>query len=339
MKSLIRIATLAVFLSMPKVIFAQDELDKFLEAGASDAEKLLQAYASPIVNGLTLSLNQGWYNTAKPHKIAGVDLTITVNSMAIPTDENFYNPSKLKLTAVELAPSSADYPNAPTLAGPDNDPTFQMKGQPSSAFNLPGGMDLKENLKGNRLPIPIAHLGFGLPKNTDIKIRFTPEIELGDVGTVKLFGIGVMHDIKQWIPGVKLLPFDLSAFIGYTKVRVNVDLDGLTFDGDNQRAVFEMSATTIQALISKKISVVTFYGGVGYNIAKSNLAVLGTYDLNDDNDVSDAAEKNPLDLNFAASGARMTGGMRLKLAVFTFHADYTLQKYNCFSAGFGISVR
>jgi hypothetical protein len=146
-----------------------------------------------------------------------------------------------------------------------------------------------------------------------------------------------MHDIKQWIPGIKLLPFDLSGFVGYTRFTLETELDATA--GSNQRAIFEMNATTIQGLISKKFSVVTFYGGIGYNIAKSNLAMKGLYDLNDDGDTADAYEKNPVTLNFAASGMRMTAGMRLKLAVFTFHADYTLQKYKCFSAGFGISVR
>ncbi|MFZ6000938.1 MAG: DUF6588 family protein [Bacteroidota bacterium] len=36
---------------------------------------------------------------------------------------------------------------------------------------------------------------------------------------------------------------------------------------------------------------------------------------------------------------RASAGLRLKLAVFTFHGDYTLQKYSTITAGFGISVR
>jgi hypothetical protein len=189
------------------------------------------------------------------------------------------------------------------------------------------------------IPVPLAHLGFGLPKGTDLKLRFTPEINLGDNGTLKIFGIGVMHDIKQWIPGIKLLPFDLSGFVGFTKFTLETKLDQQTAAGSNQRGVFEMNATTVQGLISKKFSVVTFYGGIGYNIAKSNLALKGSYDINDDGDTNDPNEKDPVNLDFAASGGRMTAGMRLKLAVFTFHADYTLQKYKCLTVGFGINVR
>ena len=339
MRTFIRIAAIAFVLIFPKATFAQDDISKFLEENVQDGKKLIGAYADPLMKSLASGLNQGWYNTAKPHKIAGIDLTLTVNAMTIPEDELRFDVTKLNLTQIELAPTSEGYPKAPTIAGPDITPVFRLKSNPTATFEGPPGLDLKENLKRNMVPVPLAHLGFGLPKGTDLKLRFTPEINLGDNGTLKIFGIGVMHDIKQWIPGIKLLPFDLSGFVGFTKFTLQTELDQQTSAGSNQRGVFEMNATTVQGLISKKFSVVTFYGGIGYNIAKSNLALKGYYDINYDGDTSDPNEKDPVNLNFAASGGRMTAGMRLKLAVFTFHADYTLQKYKCLTVGFGINVR
>lgn len=338
-----RLLTRGVFLfaltsMLPISTFAQDEVDKFLEEGVEDGRKLIGAYISPFMKSVSLSLNQGWYNTAKPHKIAGVDLTITVNAMTIPYNEFSFNPAKLGLTRVELASSSPGYPNAPTLVGNDDAPVFQEKNVPANNFEGPPGLNIKEDFKTNKVPVPIAHLGFGLPKNTDLKIRFVPTIDLDDT-SIKLFGIGIMHDVKQWIPGIKLLPFDLSGFVGYTRFQLQTKLDPDVAANADQKGVFTMSATTIQGVISKKFSVVTFYGGLGYNIAKSNIALKGSYDINDDGDKTDQFEKNPIDLQFAASGLRGTAGMRLKLAVFTFHADYTLQKYKCLTVGFGISVR
>jgi hypothetical protein len=325
---------LGLFLLLSAPSFAQDDIDNLLKENLADGRKLIEAYVSPIMKSTSLSLNQGWYNTAKTHKIAGVDLTITVNAMTIPNSENLYDPSKLGLTNIELSPSSPGYPNAPTMVGPENEPVFRLKDDHSTTFSGPPGLDLKENVGSNKIPMPMVHLGFGLPKGTDIKLRFVPSIDLGDDGSLKLFGIGVMHDVKQWIPGLKLMPFDLSGFVGYTKFELESKLDAT--DNPDQKGIFTINATTIQGLISKKFSVITFYGGLGYNIAKSNLAMKGAYDLDDDgtDDV-----RNPVNLKFAASGPRITAGMRLKLAVFTFHADYTLQKYKCLSVGFGIAVR
>lgn len=147
-----------------------------------------------------------------------------------------------------------------------------------------------------------------------------------------------MHDVKQYIPGIKNLPFDLSGFVGYTSMKLISDLDVTA--GNNQQAEFKSSATTIQALISKKISVLTVYGGLGYNIAKTKIAKLGDYEFEDEFGYP-VTIADPITLSSNASGMRATAGLRLKLAVITLHGDYTVQKdnFNTITVGFGINVR
>jgi len=338
----------AMIFLVPVVACAQDDLDVLLK-NKDDGEKLINGYVDPFMKSVTLGLNQGWYNTAKAHKVAGIDLTFTASALTIPTSDLFYNVENLKLNNISIDESSPDYPKAPTIFGPDRSPVYEYDPDPAVAgdeeiFEGPGGLDLKGELGKNWMPVPMVTLGFGLPKGTDIKFRFAPTIDVGDDGSVKLFGFGVMHDIKQYIPGLKLLPFDLSAFVGYTKLSLDYKYTDGDIAGENQRGEFRMNATTIQGIISKKISVLTLYGGLGYNIAKSSLALKGTWDISEgdsdgDGDPIDDGEVNPLDLKFAASGPRATAGFRLKLAVFTIHADYTLQKYNALTVGFGINVR
>lgn len=340
MNSISRIATMLFFVIVCSVpSFAQDDIDQLLNESIVDGGKLITAYTSPFMESVSLGLNQGWYNSAKAHKIAGFDITVTANAMTIPNNELFFDATKLGLEVVDLDESSQDFPMAPTIFGPENEPTFSYTDETTGlkeTFVGPGGLDLKGNLGKNWVPVPMAHLGFGLPKGTDLKLRITPTIDLGDDTSLKIFGIGIMHDIKQWIPGIKMLPFDLSGFVGYTKLKLESHFD--PNNNPDQIGLFEMNATTIQGLISKKFSVLTLYGGMGYNIAKSTLAMKGHYDINDNGQV-EKIEVDPLDLRFGASGFRTTAGMRLKLAVFTFHADYTLQKYKCLTVGFGIAVR
>ena len=322
--------------------YGQDDLNQLLKENLDESKILIGEYISPFMKSVSLSLNQGWYNTAKPHKLLGVDLTVTVNAMNIPDDQTYFNVQSLNLQHIGLRSSSPDFPNVPTIFGSnkgEDTPIYYSK-DTNMNFDGPLGIGLKEELKRNVMPVPIAQLAFGLPKGTDLKIRFVPNVGLGSDGNFQLWGVGVMHDIKQWIPGIKLLPFDLSGFVGHTSMSLEyrMDDDG-DVSGENQRGEFKINATTVQALISKKISVVTFYGGVGYNIAKSNLSFKGTYDLNDDGDTKDVSEVDPLDFKYSASGPRATAGIRLKLAVFTLHADYSFQKYKAFTAGLGISVR
>ncbi|MFZ1806770.1 MAG: DUF6588 family protein [Cyclobacteriaceae bacterium] len=318
---------------------AQDDIDQFLEQSAEDGEKLIGVYIAPAIKAFSLGMNQGWYNTAKPHKVAGVDLTFTGSLMKVPASEQLFDANALGLTELTLVDASGNprtNGNISTILGPDIPATFSLSStvndgtiNQSDDVDVPGGLELGEDLKllENKMPAAMLQLGFGLPKGTDIKFRLVPKVDVGDDGKFNLFGIGVMHDVKQYIPGLKNIPFDLSAFIGYTKMKLDVGFD------PGQNGVFEVKSTTIQGIASKKFSVVTFYGGLGYNIAKSNLAMLGTYDIGGSN------IKDPVDLSYAASGFRASAGMRLKLAVFTFHADYTLQKYSALTVGFGISVR
>jgi hypothetical protein len=320
--------------------YAQDDIGDLLKGSIKDANILLEGYAGPAMRTIGSGLNQGWYNTAKPHKTLGVDLTVTTSLMYVPSSDQFYLVDNTKLDEIELVSydgkpvSSTGSANVPTIFGPDKSPSYQVSGS-STTINGPGGIDLKDAIKiADALPVPMYQLGIGLPKGFDLKIRFSPTVKMQDF-KFNLFGIGVMHDVGQYLPVVKALPVDISAFVGYTKMEAEQGITGTTV-GQNQKGVLEFNSTTIQALVSKKISVLTLYGGVGYNFANSKLQMKGTYDLDDDGTV-DATD--PVNLDFSTSGVRATGGLRLKLAVFTLHGDYTLSKYNALTVGFGINVR
>ncbi|MBK5279169.1 MAG: hypothetical protein JJE09_09935 [Bacteroidia bacterium] len=327
---------LTVFFSISSfaAIYAQDDLDLLIKGGVEDANYLAKGYVSPILKAFGNGLNQGWYNTAQPHKVGGVDLTLNVSAVYIPSADLLYHVDNTKLKNISLvSPANG---NVPTVFGLETPTPTYRNNSSGSTFSGPGGIDPKGSYGINALPVPMAQLGIGLPKGFDLKVRYLPSLKLGDAGKLNMFGIGVMHDVKQYIPGIKNLPFDLSGFVGFTKMKLDVELDQSKPD---QRAIFEASATTIQALISKKIAVLTVYGGLGYNIAKTNLALKGTYSFDNPAPAPPTVVKDPVNFDVSSSGPRASAGMRLKLAVFTFHADYTLQKYKTLTVGFGISVR
>jgi hypothetical protein len=319
--------------------FAQSDIDQLIKGSSADANYLVKGYVTPALNTIGFGLNQGWYNTAKAHKLIGFDLTITVSGISIPTSDLTYRVENSQLSNLAVTPYPATTGiDAPTIFGSETAPVYQPlvnKTPSGSTINGAPGLDLKKSGFGF-IPIPMVQLGIGLPKGTDLKLRFFPSTKLGSggsSGSVSMFGIGVMHDIKQYIPGIKKLPFDLSAFVGYTTLKFDVGLDSSKPD---QKANFTTSATTVQGLISKKFSVITFYGGLGYNFVSSDLNVKGTYTLDS---TLGTTIKDPISISDSQSGPRISAGLRLKLAIFTFHGDYTLQKYNSFTVGFGFAVR
>ncbi|MEM1010451.1 MAG: DUF6588 family protein, partial [Myxococcota bacterium] len=321
---------------------AQTDLGQFLDAEeVRDAEKLSEAYVLPFVKALGFGLANGWYNTAKPHKPWGFDLTTTVNMVHVPEKDFFYSVADLQLETVGLSPESSPLlpdGQAPTMFGDNINPTFRNT-TTGLDFNGPQGLDLEEEIGVQFVPIPMVQLGLGVVKGTDVKVRFVPNIMVDDL-EFRMLGFGVQHSLKQWIPGLKRLPIELSGFIGFTDISVEVDVSDEDLPNSiDQRGVFNINSFTLQGMVSRKFSALTLYGGLGMNNVSSSLKLKGQYDLNDNGDFSDPGETDPIGLNFNAGSVRLTTGMMLKLAVFTFHADYTFQKYGVLSAGFGISVR
>lgn len=333
---IIRLLSLSILLSAPLSLVAQSDMDVFLKAGADDASKLIESYISPVMKGFGYGINNGWYNTAKPHKTLGFDLTVTAHIVSAPTDRRFFTFNNQDYKHIQLA--SGESAQLPTAFGPAEEGpeliVVDENGDPTGvSFNSIQGLGLKEEIGMNAVPVPMAQLGIGIAKNTDLKLRYIPTLNFGD-GEIGLFGIGIMHDVKQWIPVMKKLPFDLSALVGYTKLTAGYDMEG-DVQGDDQRAELTAGGFTLQGIISKKISILTLYGSLGYNSVKSTIKVKGSYD------VEGYTEPfvDPVDFAFNEGSLRATAGFRLKLAILTLHADYTLNKFPIISGGIGLSVR
>ncbi len=337
-------ATMILFVMGSFIAKAQDEAEliNFLNSGKNDASKLIRAYMNPVAEGLSYGLNGGWYNTAKAHKTLGFDLGVSINAVYLPTSQNFFRPADLGLEVTTLT-TPADG-RAPTLIGPQLETSYTAtletdNGPASVTFNGPEGVDFKKNLTVSGVLVPTAQLGIGIYKNTDLKIRFLPELEFG-ASKLKMIGFGVLHDVKQHIPGIKMMPFDLAMFVGFTKVKGSSSLEGKFDSGSDPREQlfdYSMNAWIIQALISKKVSVLTVYGGVGYNAIKSSSNITGSYVIS--TNAGDATFRDPVSMDFKNKSFRLTGGLRIKLGVFYLNGEYTLQEYSTLSVGLGFAFR
>ncbi|MGK7390012.1 MAG: DUF6588 family protein [Candidatus Cyclobacteriaceae bacterium M2_1C_046] len=313
------------------------------EIAARDAKKLLKGYFNPLVKGFGYGMANGWYNTAKTHEPLGFDVTVTINAAMIPDEDLFYDIAALELERIELVSVNGNVSGqAPTLFGPDVPVQYRFTDPDlgSQTFQGPPGVGLKEEIGSNFAPVPMAQIGIGTIKNTDVKIRFVPEVGGKDY-SFQMWGIGIMHDITQYI-GLESAPIDISAFVGYTDLHFELDLS----DPNNavtagQRGTFDSNTLTFQALVSKKLSLLTIYGGIGYNRISSKFNMLGIFNIDTDgNGDADFTLTDPVkNMDFPSGGARATAGAQLKLAAITLHADYTLQEYNTLTVGLGVSLR
>jgi hypothetical protein len=320
------------------------DIDQLLEGGVQNANALLDGYLEPAFAGFGYALNSGWYNTGKPHKLLGFDLTVGVNMAQVPNSATYFkfNPDAYTDVALgrpenysssDIAKDLFDNNKLPTMFGPHLDPDdqpyliFNASSDNPTKISAPQGTGIDEVIPFLAVPAPYAQLGIGLIKNTELKLRLLPKQSF-DGSSIQMFGIGVMHDVKQWIPGIKNLPFDLSGFIGYNSLETVAAID----EAAGQSAVFNVKGTTVQGIISKKLAILTVYGGLGVTTSKTEFKMLGTYEQLPDN-------PDPISITSNNGGMRANIGARLKLLILTFSAEYALQEYNTLTAGVGISIR
>ncbi len=363
------VAALAIAsLTITENAHAQTDVATLLKAGVDDASKLVEAYTTPFFRGFGAGLNGGWYNTAKPHGLGRFDITINLNAAMVPTEDQTYDALSLGFTKLRL---DNDLNNiGQTIAGNadvtngGSNPVFVLEVDNTAT---PNPLDKIEVARfdappGAGLPFsgaPTAQLAIGLIKNTEVMIRYMPTIALGDAGDIGLVGFGLKHDIKQWIPGMKLMPFDMSAFFGYTKMDLGLGLDlkpetGINNKSENngiyadQAMNLNTTATTFGLLVSKKLAILTVYGGVNYQTSTTTLSLDGDFPITsledrvgNPNFGQNVVDKISNPVNFTVDGANgMTGtlGMRLKLLILTFQGAYTFGKYPMATAGIGINI-
>ena len=329
------------------------ELEAILLA-AGDAEQLTQAYIEPALKGVVYSMNDGWYTTGKTHKVLGFDITIGANLALVPDkDKEFlFRPSEYNFVTTQTGGDQT----ISTILGDDTDGTvFDVRVPVGDGtfkvaeFEMPGGIGDDFPLKG--VPSPLIQLGVGLPTKTDFKLRFLPNIGVDDKVKNFLIGVGLQHNVSQYIPAMEESPFSLSALVayGYTKVTYAIDdedaLDDVTVT--NGEALFKLNTLSIQAIGSVDLAIIDFYASVGFGSGGSQLAMNGdytlTYRLEDEqgNDLGNVSETltDPLNFKTNVNSFRLGVGTRINLSVFKIFASYTLQEYSNLSAGIGISVR
>jgi hypothetical protein len=348
-------AVVATFLIFSAVGISQINNVDFLRSAPADAVKLIQAYSAPWINAFGAGLNGSWYNTAKPHKLGGFDVTASFNTGIVPQSAGTYDVSSLGLSSSLTGTGTAS-----TVSGPDTDGpqmTYSVSGHTMASFRLPPGVNWRY------IPVPMLQVGIGLPLGTELKGRFLPKIPIKD-GDIQMYGVGLMHSIMQYIPGHKLIPVDASIFAGYTwlngNVPISLDPDGAypqnftTYNAatsfSDQKLGATVEALNISAIGSVNLRVITFYAGLGYSKTRTTIKLKGYYptpvlvssgtphvEYNDSGVIAGPDFPQIKIENF--SGLRANAGLRIKLAVITIHVDYTRAQYNVVSAGLGVSFR
>jgi hypothetical protein len=332
--------------------------------GIEDAELILQEYLRPYANILGSDLNAGWYNTARPHQLGGLDITATVSWAKAPASALTYNLGVLDLNGTVDGGQSAV---APTIAGSqDVRPSISYM----ETVDLGGGnmqeieysnLTVPDGAGVDFFPLPMLQLTVGLPFGTDVSGRFVPSVGYKDYGEIGLWGVGAKHSVSQWLPFINKLSFlDISLQGGYTRVASSVhvtvepqplvEVDNYPdYDWDDQFVTQKVEGWTLNLIASQTLPVISFYEGIGYASSNVELLMDGHYPIQmvildetspDFGKVSYEIAENPIELKYKNfNNLRLNAGARIKLGVLTIHYDFTYTLYATQSVGLGISFR
>ena len=285
----------------------------------NDAAIFLSQYLTPLSSGVGSALNNGWYNTAKPHKMGGFDLSLSLNTLLIPKDKKSFDPNDLE--------------NFSSLSS--ETPTILGKGD--GALITYNRNDIKLPNQDNTivaLAIPTINGGIGIIKKTEINARYMPTYNFNagfaGKGEISLWGIGFKHDVLQWIPVIgNTIPLSLSIQGAYSKLNSKQSII-------NQDVDLKIEAYNINLIASRKILMLTAFAGIGYNSTKSSFIT----NLDQEFNLGELNIASPMELEFEAeSYYRANIGLRFNIAVLALQANYTISEYPVLTIGAGVSIR
>ena len=289
----------------------------------NDAQAFLQEYLSPLGNGLGAITNNGWYNSAKPHRFLGFDATFTLSVLNITDENKSFDPNS-------ITNFSSNSTSTPTILGKGDGATVNYKGE---QFKLPNQSTLIP-----ALVLPNFNFGLGVFKKTELNGRFIPNYKYNigffGKGEISMWGLGFKHDLLQWIPIIgNAIPMSLSLQAGHTQLNSGLSIL-------DQDVSIDVQATNFNIILSRKILMLTGYTSVGYNfstttfIAGEDISNLDTFNLNE------LEVSLPIEMKFENNNEfRANVGLRFNLAVIAINANHTFSKYPVTTIGLGVSLR
>ena len=289
----------------------------------NDAQAFLQEYLNPLGNGLGAITNNGWYNSAKPHKVLGFDATFTLSVLNVSDEKKSFDPNS-------ISNFSSSETSTPTILGSGDGAIVQYDGE---EFKLPN-----QKTSFSTLILPNFNFGIGILKKTELNGRFIPNYKynLGffGKGEIGMWGVGFKHDLLQWVPIIgNAIPISLSLQAGHTQL--NSELSIL-----DQEVNIDVQATNLNIILSRKLLMLTGYTSFGYNFSTTTFSAGENINDSENFNLNELEIDLPIEMKFENNNEfRANVGLRFNLAVVTINANHTFSKYPVTTLGLGVGLR
>jgi hypothetical protein len=271
-------------------------------------------YLQPLADAFGADLNAGIFRSASiPHLRPTIRLEVEAMSVFFGTDDKTF----LAATEGDFLPRRRV--SVPTVVGSEK--AVLVDGDGGTTFAFPGGLAL------HSFALAAPQLRVGGLYGTEAIIRYfaikvgggdegdSKDEDLGDIG---LFGIGLKHDISQWIPAP--LPVDLSAGFFWQTFTV----------GKNKKGghLMESKALSIGVQASRKLAFFFVpYTGLSYDTHSMKVAY--------DGELGDKDTIVHIDFDRSAT-MHLTLGLMLDTPGMNVFGEYNIAGQSSFSFGVGL---
>ncbi len=342
--------TLTIIIMMLLVVGYQLQAQDLQEQVKKLGRDAAIGYVSPILSGWGNDLNSAIYYSADLHDVLGFDIGVKVALSRFKDEDKVYQLTLPPVIGVKASTLGYSVPGDPVInfvagvdydqvitansaVGPKDNTPIRLKGNKTvsipgygtttipinrTLLELPGGFDI-----GNiGVPLLMPQLGVGLPLGFEVMLRYVPTVSAGDAGKFNYIGFGVRYDVDQWLP---VSPVDIAVHFMTQK---------MNFKSKSDNDIFSANATAFGAEVSKKLFILTLYGGFQIESSKLTFADFTGYDP--------ITAQNIVYPGFEVEGSnksRFTVGARLLLLLINVHVEYSIAKNPVLAAGVGISIR
>lgn len=366
-KKVLSFLTISLILLAGLRVKAQDEVAVFINESVEDAETAMTAYGSPLLRSIGTNFNSGWLNTASVKRFGEFDIRLVGTASFAPESDKTFKPSDFGLDSKEESHIFTSETILPTIFGEmqNAEVTVQAQGPNDSQLQVVGTYTIP-TLEVGGSPMLMPQVDIGLVKGTELMIRGLPPVKMPtynelDRLTTSYFAVGFKHDIKQWIPGIRSMPFSWAIYGAWSGANLSYDgpflepqdivenideIDEVNYaEGEEQyasqyslqRMSFDTKGYTLGTMVSKKLHVITIFGGFEINSSTTSLLFEGAYPyVNFDDEFEHLIDEFNVEADQNNLG--LIGGVRFKLLLMSISATaaYVPDGYSSLTVGLGL---
>lgn len=293
---------LVLLFAIPAAAQIEDQLSAYTGDNAT-------GYLQPLADAFGADLNGGLFYSGKvPQSGPHFKLEVRYMSVQFGDDDRTFNST----TEGSFSPSQSA--QAPTIVGGE---AVEVEGDSGTVYLFPGGFQL------DAFALAVPQLRIGAWRGTEALVRYFA-MDTGDVelGKINLFGIGVRHDLSQYMPSV---PVDIAGGFFWQTFSI-----GENDAGDD---LISTNALSIGVQASRGIPLVG--GAIGFE----PYAGLSFDKFSMDVAYEEINTGTNIDLNFDSDNTmRLTLGLAAKLYFLNVHGEYNVAGQNSVSLGAAVGM-